>query len=423
MGKEAKIGLAIIGTLLITFGVVLVKRLGKTDEGDQTTAAKDAKTTASGSTAGGTSTFDGVAGQPKTLDTTALSGQTPTYSSGTPKQWTGAGTATASPPSYVPNPPVPASIDPYDRYGSTPLSTSTLPAGSPSTNNVAQETQQPYNPYRSQSPTSSGTAGQSAGGLRVVPAPGSSFMGGSSAASSGNYGANSTYGSGSYTPGSASASSVPAYSQRSPYGYSSATPAPLTARQYGASVGQYGASSGLSAAGSQFDMGGVQGANGEYEIQPNDSYWIISKNVYGTGAYFKALAEHNRGKFPKENRLEVGEMIATPNVADLAESYPGLCPSLDRHAILRKQALAVSTQNTFATGPSYVVEDGDTLFDIARYELGKASRWGEIYQLNRNLLGNDYNYLVPGTRLTLPDAGNPADAITRHPDSGSVYQR
>jgi nucleoid-associated protein YgaU len=65
-----------------------------------------------------------------------------------------------------------------------------------------------------------------------------------------------------------------------------------------------------------------------------------------------------------------------------------------------------------------VVEEGDTLFDIARYELGKASRWSEIYDLNRQALGEDMDYLRPGTQLILPHAaghGEEADAITQRP--------
>ena len=55
----------------------------------------------------------------------------------------------------------------------------------------------------------------------------------------------------------------------------------------------------------------------------------------------------------------------------------------------------------------YVVEEGDTLFDIARYELGKASRWADIYNLNRDVLGKDYNYLTPGMQLVLPGSVDP----------------
>jgi nucleoid-associated protein YgaU len=65
----------------------------------------------------------------------------------------------------------------------------------------------------------------------------------------------------------------------------------------------------------------------------------------------------------------------------------------------------------------YVVAQGDTLFDIARYELGKASRWAEIYELNRDVLGEDFDYLKPGLELTMPSKGQPTDSFTRQHDS------
>ncbi|MCC6124327.1 MAG: LysM peptidoglycan-binding domain-containing protein [Pirellulales bacterium] len=65
---------------------------------------------------------------------------------------------------------------------------------------------------------------------------------------------------------------------------------------------------------------------------------------------------------------------------------------------------------------SYTVVEGDTLFDIARCELGKASRWAEIYELNQNALGKDFDYLVPGTELALPqDAPDRPDPVTQRP--------
>ena len=33
-----------------------------------------------------------------------------------------------------------------------------------------------------------------------------------------------------------------------------------------------------------------------YVVEPNDNFWRISQKVYGTGAYFKALEQHNRGR-------------------------------------------------------------------------------------------------------------------------------
>lgn len=57
---------------------------------------------------------------------------------------------------------------------------------------------------------------------------------------------------------------------------------------------------------------------------------------------------------------------------------------------------------------SYVVQPGDTLFDIARRELGLASRWPEIYELNRERLGKRLEQLAPGTSLLLPDGSRSA---------------
>jgi nucleoid-associated protein YgaU len=75
---------------------------------------------------------------------------------------------------------------------------------------------------------------------------------------------------------------------------------------------------------------------------------------------------------------------------------------------------------SYHSGKSYTVVEGDTLFNIARYELGKASRWVEIYELNHDVLGKDFNYLTPGMKLVLPEGDRP-DVIAQ-PPSGT-YRR
>ncbi len=79
-----------------------------------------------------------------------------------------------------------------------------------------------------------------------------------------------------------------------------------------------------------------------------------------------------------------------------------------------------STHSPYAGGRTYEVQEGDTLFDIARNELGKASRWAEIYDLNRDALGKDFDYLTPGMQLVLPTKDMPmsADKTTRRPGAG-----
>ncbi len=159
--------------------------------------------------------------------------------------------------------------------------------------------------------------------------------------------------------------------------------------------------------------------DGKYEVEPNDSYWTISEKVYGSGGYFKALAEQNRSRIGNEDRLTPGDVISTPSVAQLEKAYPELCPRQGRRETQESRTMAVSTRESYRGGRTYTVSEGDTLFNIARYELGKASRWSEIYDLNRDVLGKDFNYLTPGMKLVLPD-NEKADVLTRR--SSELYR-
>jgi len=173
-------------------------------------------------------------------------------------------------------------------------------------------------------------------------------------------------------------------------------------------------------------------ADGTYRVQPNDNFWRISERLYGTGAYFKALAECNRDRIDRPNDLRVGQVIDAPDVAQLEQDFPDLCPKPEhRHVPQQGRASMVSHRQG---GETYTVAEGDTLFRIARYELGDAKRWAEIYQLNRDLIGRDFNHLRPGTELLLPtstdtlgsgfdssDRDSSGDAVTRRP--GATWQR
>ena len=157
-------------------------------------------------------------------------------------------------------------------------------------------------------------------------------------------------------------------------------------------------------------VGGDPGrAPGTYEIQPNDSYYIISQKVYGTPGYFRALAELNRGKAASPDRLSPGLTIATPPAAQLEQAYPDLCPKPSHRDAAHGRPATVSPVAFSGGGRTYVVQEGDTLSSIAHNELGKVSRWAEIYELNREALGKEYDYLTPGMRLVMPskDAQSP----------------
>jgi nucleoid-associated protein YgaU len=166
---------------------------------------------------------------------------------------------------------------------------------------------------------------------------------------------------------------------------------------------------------------GIQRDGDQYTVQPNDSFWNISERAYGTGAFFKALYEHNRKKHPESDEMKVGQVLSVPDEAVLRRAYPDLCPKPHKQVMAGQQRLASASSRMRGAGRVYTVEDGDTLFEIARRELGKTSRWAEIYDLNRDVLGNDFDYLHPGLELILPDEKPHNDDVTRQP--ASVYPR
>ncbi|OHB81694.1 MAG: hypothetical protein A2V98_00930 [Planctomycetes bacterium RBG_16_64_12] len=156
-------------------------------------------------------------------------------------------------------------------------------------------------------------------------------------------------------------------------------------------------------------------------MQPNDNYWVISERLYGTGAYFRALAHHNRAKTPDKDRLRLGDRILAPDASELEKAYPELCPKPAHREAAQRRTLLGGAQSAPGSGRVYVVQEGDNLFDIARYELGKPTRWTEIVDLNKQLLGsdlNDLNYLTPGMEIVLPqhpEGTRPAGPVTRRP--------
>jgi nucleoid-associated protein YgaU len=150
----------------------------------------------------------------------------------------------------------------------------------------------------------------------------------------------------------------------------------------------------------------------QYVVQPNDSYWAISERVYGTGAFFKALYEHNRKRMKNPDELKVGQVLSVPDESTLRRNYPDLCPKPRKPTATTQQRVISASARIGGNGRVYTVADGDTLFEIARHELGKPARWSEIYQLNRDLLGDDFDYLRPGTELILPaDAANASSQL------------
>lgn len=73
-----------------------------------------------------------------------------------------------------------------------------------------------------------------------------------------------------------------------------------------------------------------------------------------------------------------------------------------------KRLFAPKTPAPSPSTSTYTVRPGDTLSAIARATLGDGNRWREIYDLNRDVLGDNPNLIYPGSVLRLPGGASPA---------------
>lgn len=49
----------------------------------------------------------------------------------------------------------------------------------------------------------------------------------------------------------------------------------------------------------------------------------------------------------------------------------------------------------------YTVKSGDSLWKISQEQLGDPFKWSALYQANKTVIGNNPDYIIPGTRLKI----------------------
>jgi nucleoid-associated protein YgaU len=171
--------------------------------------------------------------------------------------------------------------------------------------------------------------------------------------------------------------------------------------------------------------------SGTYTIKDGDSYWNISKKVYGTAKYFQVLADYNRRTIADPQKMKAGVAIETPPASILLQRMKtvrrtaptGLAgrvepsgragsASLSASASSAAESVVVSRRETKPAEPSgilftqqgyplYRIGETDTLTSIASDHLGRASRWQQVYNMNRDQLQSP-DKLQIGMLLKLP---------------------
>lgn len=144
------------------------------------------------------------------------------------------------------------------------------------------------------------------------------------------------------------------------------------------------------------------------DAKPAESLWSIAEARLGDGGRWEDIAALNEGNtmtdgmtFHTDGPIQPGWILHLPADARPAPAASGHAPKL----------------SGTTTRAAYTVKSGDSLANISEAQLGDASRYGEIFDLNKGgpLPGGgtftDPDLIHPGQHLTLPGGGatsNPA---------------
>ena len=165
----------------------------------------------------------------------------------------------------------------------------------------------------------------------------------------------------------------------------------------------------------------------EYEVQPGDNYWSISRKTYGTARYFRALELFNQRRIPDARKMRPGMKVMTPKSETLESAFPKLFPKTlasarqtTRESVTttRRQPRPAQPAGFFRDQrgqPMYRIGRNDTLSEISQRHLGRATRWIQIFNLNRDVL-KDPNALKLGAELRLPADASRVELVKRGQD-------
>ena len=140
-------------------------------------------------------------------------------------------------------------------------------------------------------------------------------------------------------------------------------------------------------------------------VRRHDTLWSLAEKHLGSGKRFHEIVELNKGRPQPGGRTLTGAGWV----------YPGWVLRLSADAHFPPDSLASNQPAMGQSEETYVVERGDSLWEIADDELGDGKRYGEIYQLNEGrpqpdgMRLSDPDEIWPGWQLRLPAEQAPAE--------------
>ncbi len=135
----------------------------------------------------------------------------------------------------------------------------------------------------------------------------------------------------------------------------------------------------------------------KYQVKKGETLRGIAKAWLGDEKLAESLYEANKSRIPDVKHLSAHLTLVFPRSKFAKKNEPvGSPQNATVPAGLKKDEVKPTTEP--AGDKKYVVKEGDTLYGIAKRELGKGTRWEEIASLNHL----DGNMVKKGQTLVLP---------------------
>ena len=140
-----------------------------------------------------------------------------------------------------------------------------------------------------------------------------------------------------------------------------------------------------------------------YEVRKGDTLSAIAARHYGSRSkkVVDAIFNANRSKLSSQDALQVKQVIVLPQIEGLPKSAAEPTP---KPPVRSKPALAAPPTDRPKPQPKYrpyQVKKGDRYATIAKEHLGRAARWTEIAELNKDIFP-DPALIRYGVRIRLP---------------------